>query len=64
MKIQEKMSTAKPDDKSSDIPERLYDATTRRTYKRLRFFGKVSAAWFAMVELVACSNFSESTLDR
>lgn len=34
------MSSIKPDDKSSDIPEKLYDATARRTYKRLRFFGK------------------------
>lgn len=34
------MSSAKPDDKTSDIPEKLYDATTKRTYKRLRFFGK------------------------
>ncbi|XP_017479535.1 PREDICTED: serine/threonine-protein kinase polo [Rhagoletis zephyria] len=30
----------KTDDKTSDIPERLYDATTRSTYKRMRFFGK------------------------
>ncbi|XP_053945801.1 serine/threonine-protein kinase polo-like [Anastrepha ludens] len=30
----------KTDDKTSDIPERLYDTTTRSTYKRLRFFGK------------------------
>lgn len=35
---------AKPDDKSSDIPDRLYDANQRKTYKRMRFFGKVSAA--------------------
>ncbi|XP_055636137.1 serine/threonine-protein kinase polo isoform X2 [Toxorhynchites rutilus septentrionalis] len=34
------MSSVKPDDKASDIPEKLYDATTKRTYKRLRFFGK------------------------
>ncbi|XP_058455798.1 serine/threonine-protein kinase polo isoform X2 [Malaya genurostris] len=34
------MSSIKPDDKSSDIPEKLYDATTKRNYKRLRFFGK------------------------
>lgn len=34
------MSSIKPDDKASDIPEKLYDATARRTYKRLRFFGK------------------------
>lgn len=33
---------AKLDDKSSDIPERLYDSTNNRTYKRMRFFGKVS----------------------
>ncbi|XP_065359537.1 serine/threonine-protein kinase polo [Calliphora vicina] len=30
----------KLDDKSSDIPERLYDSTNNRTYKRMRFFGK------------------------
>lgn len=32
------MTTARVD--SSDIPERLYDASTRTTYKRMRFFGK------------------------
>ncbi|XP_067647347.1 serine/threonine-protein kinase polo [Eurosta solidaginis] len=31
---------SKPDDKTSDIPERLYDTTSRCTYKRMRFFGK------------------------
>uniref|UniRef100_A0A1I8MUR0 polo kinase n=2 Tax=Musca domestica TaxID=7370 RepID=A0A1I8MUR0_MUSDO len=31
---------AKVDDKSSDIPERLYDSTNNKTYKRMRFFGK------------------------
>ncbi|KAI8123481.1 Serine/threonine-protein kinase polo [Lucilia cuprina] len=31
---------AKLDDKSSDIPERLYDSTNNRTFKRMRFFGK------------------------
>lgn len=32
----------KVDDKASDIPERLYDSTNNKTYKRMRFFGKVS----------------------
>ncbi|XP_061397586.1 serine/threonine-protein kinase polo-like [Musca vetustissima] len=32
---------AKVDDESSDIPERLYDSTNNKTYKRMRFFGKV-----------------------
>uniref|UniRef100_A0A1Q3EWP4 polo kinase n=1 Tax=Culex tarsalis TaxID=7177 RepID=A0A1Q3EWP4_CULTA len=34
------MSSVKPDDKTSDIPEKLYDASSKKTYKRLRFFGK------------------------
>ncbi|KAL9698605.1 hypothetical protein quinque_002046 [Culex quinquefasciatus] len=34
------MSSVKPDDKASDIPEKLYDASSKKTYKRLRFFGK------------------------
>lgn len=33
---------AKPEDKSTDIPDRLFDSNTRKTYKRMRFFGKVS----------------------
>ena len=36
------MSSVRPDDKASDIPEKLVDANTRTTYKRLRFFGKVN----------------------
>lgn len=35
------MSTARPVEKVEDIPEKLYDASTKTTYKRLRFFGKV-----------------------
>jgi hypothetical protein len=35
------MSTARPDDKASDIPEILYDSQTKTQYERLRFFGKV-----------------------
>ncbi|EDV52489.1 serine/threonine-protein kinase polo [Drosophila erecta] len=31
---------AKPEDKSTDIPDRLFDANQRKTYKRMRFFGK------------------------
>ncbi|XP_033244020.1 serine/threonine-protein kinase polo-like [Drosophila miranda] len=31
---------AKPEDKSTDIPDRLFDSNQRRTYKRMRFFGK------------------------
>lgn len=34
---------AKPEDKSTDIPDRLFDSNHRKTYKRMRFFGKVSA---------------------
>lgn len=33
-------TTTKPDDKAADIPEKLYDTATKRTYKRMRFFGK------------------------
>lgn len=33
---------AKPEDKSTDIPDRLFDSNNRKTYKRMRFFGKVS----------------------
>lgn len=33
---------AKPEDKSTDIPDRLVDINQRKTYKRMRFFGKVS----------------------
>ncbi|KAH8399535.1 hypothetical protein KR215_000040 [Drosophila sulfurigaster] len=31
---------AKPEDKSTDIPDRLFDSNLRKTYKRMRFFGK------------------------
>ncbi|EDX11212.1 GD14871 [Drosophila simulans] len=31
---------AKPEDKSTDIPDRLVDINQRKTYKRMRFFGK------------------------
>ncbi|XP_017060136.1 serine/threonine-protein kinase polo [Drosophila ficusphila] len=31
---------AKPEEKSTDIPERLFDSNQRKTYKRMRFFGK------------------------
>ncbi|XP_017081265.1 serine/threonine-protein kinase polo [Drosophila eugracilis] len=31
---------AKPEDKSTDIPDRLFDSNQRKTYKRMRFFGK------------------------
>lgn len=31
----------RPDEKPSEIPEKLYDANSKTTYKRLRFFGKV-----------------------
>ncbi|XP_055902706.1 serine/threonine-protein kinase polo [Eupeodes corollae] len=34
------MASSRIDDKASDIPDRLYDAGTNRTYKRMRFFGK------------------------
>ncbi|XP_052896838.1 serine/threonine-protein kinase polo [Anopheles moucheti] len=33
-------SVTKPDEKAVDIPEKLYDAGTKRTYRRNRFFGK------------------------
>lgn len=36
---------AKTDDKIPDIPERLYDSSNNRTYKRMRFFGKVSEVY-------------------
>lgn len=36
---------AKIDDKSSEIPERLYDTSNNKSYKRMRFFGKVSQHW-------------------
>lgn len=35
------MSSRKPDE-VEEIPEKLYDGSTNTTYKRLRFFGKVS----------------------
>ncbi|XP_016972949.1 serine/threonine-protein kinase polo [Drosophila rhopaloa] len=31
---------AKIEDKSTDIPDRLFDSSQRKTYKRMRFFGK------------------------
>ncbi|XP_068143308.1 LOW QUALITY PROTEIN: serine/threonine-protein kinase polo [Drosophila tropicalis] len=31
---------AKSDDRTTDIPDRLYDSTQRKTYSRMRFFGK------------------------
>ncbi|XP_055856453.1 serine/threonine-protein kinase polo [Episyrphus balteatus] len=34
------MASSRIDDKASDIPDRLYDAGTKTTYKRMRFFGK------------------------
>lgn len=39
------MSVAsRPDDKTNDIPEVLVDTKNKRTYNRLRFFGKVRVA--------------------
>lgn len=35
------MSSSRPDDKVTDIPEFLVDQKNNRTYQRLRFFGKV-----------------------
>lgn len=35
------MSSKKPEEPQEEIPETLYDATAKVTYKRLRFFGKV-----------------------
>ena len=35
------MSSRKPEDAVEEIPEKLYDALAKVTYKRLRFFGKV-----------------------
>lgn len=36
------MSSNRPDDKANDVPETLMDAKNNTTYKRLRYFGKVS----------------------
>lgn len=41
-KVKSRKMAAKPEDKSTDIPDRLFDSNTRKTYKRMRFFGKVS----------------------
>lgn len=35
------MTSRKPEDAVEEIPEKLYDASAKTTYKRLRFFGKV-----------------------
>jgi len=40
-RVKPRKMAAKPDDKSTDIPDRLYDSNHRKTYKRMRFFGKV-----------------------
>uniref|UniRef100_A0A1B0ABP3 Protein kinase domain-containing protein n=1 Tax=Glossina pallidipes TaxID=7398 RepID=A0A1B0ABP3_GLOPL len=32
--------SSKTDDKGPDVPERLYDSSAGKTYKRMRFFGK------------------------
>lgn len=37
-----KMTSVRPDDKTNDVPEILVDNQNRKTYKRLRYFGKVS----------------------
>lgn len=31
------------ENKETDIPEKLYDASSKTVYNRLRFFGKVSS---------------------
>lgn len=36
------MSSNRPDDKANDVPETLIDVKNDTTYKRLRYFGKVS----------------------
>lgn len=37
----------KSSDKADEIPETLYDPNSNKTYKRLRFFGKVSDHWLS-----------------
>lgn len=37
---------SKKDDVTEEIPEKLYDVTTGTTYRKLRFFGKVSFSQF------------------
>lgn len=37
--------SSKRDEVVEEIPEKLYDDSTKTTYKRLRFFGKVSLVW-------------------
>jgi hypothetical protein len=41
------MSSTRPDDKASDIPEMLFDNSSKTHYRRLRFFGKVIQAFLA-----------------
>ena len=36
------MSSSRKEDAVDEIPDKLYDETSKTTYKRLRFFGKVS----------------------
>jgi hypothetical protein len=38
--------TSRKEDAVEEIPEKLYDDSNKITYKRLRFFGKVSFTLF------------------
>ncbi|XP_055613204.1 serine/threonine-protein kinase polo isoform X2 [Uranotaenia lowii] len=59
------MSSAKPDDKASDIPEKLYDATSKKTYKRLRFFGKGGfAKCYEIMDVVTAEVFAGKIVSK
>ncbi|XP_055543960.1 serine/threonine-protein kinase polo [Wyeomyia smithii] len=59
------MSSAKPDDKSNDIPEKLYDAATKKTYKRLRFFGKGGfAKCYEIMDVVTMEVFAGKIVSK
>lgn len=40
------MSSRNKEEVVEEIPEKLYDETAKITYKRLRFFGKVSTVLY------------------
>lgn len=59
--------SSRKDDVQEEIPEKLYDSSTATTYKRLRFFGKVSSTINlsqSNIVLLKILNLQILTLDR
>ena len=51
------MSSSK-DDKANEIPDKLFDASSKKVYKRLRFFGKVKFNYMFFIYKYLFNNIS------